>query len=75
MNSTRLRIPIGLWGRIVDDTLTMRFPLTADLRFHCVACRLLLDALQAGGRGFESHHLHHQQPRSAPTTGATARTL
>ena len=39
----------------------MRFPLTADLRFHCVACRLLLDALQAEGRGFESRHLHKAQ--------------
>ena len=50
--------PIGLSGRVVDDTLTMRFPLTADRRFHCVACRLVLDALQAEGRGFESRHLH-----------------
>jgi hypothetical protein len=44
----------------IDDTLTMRFPLTADLRFRCVACRLVLDTLLAGGRWFESHHLHHQ---------------
>ena len=30
-------------------------------------------ALQAGGRGFESHHLHHQHPRSAPASGAVPR--
>jgi hypothetical protein len=44
----------------------MRFPLTADLRFHCVACRLALDALQAGGRGFESHHLHSDVTAAEP---------
>jgi hypothetical protein len=32
-------------------------------------------ALQAGGRGFESHHLHHQHPRSATTSRAAAWTL
>jgi hypothetical protein len=69
--------PISVWGRIVDDTLTMRFPLTAYLRFRCLACRLVLDALQAEGRGFESHHLHHhhkapaQQGRRRPLTRLT----
>jgi hypothetical protein len=58
--------PVGLWGGIVDDTLTMRFPLTADLRFHCVACRLVLDALQAEGRGFESRHLHNRRSTPQP---------
>jgi hypothetical protein len=29
--------------------------------------------LQAGGRGFESHHLHHQHPRSAAPTSAATR--
>jgi hypothetical protein len=28
-------------------------------------------ALQAGGRGFESHHLHHQHLRAAATSSAT----
>ena len=32
-------------------------------------------ALQAGGRGFESHHLHHHHPRSAPTSSAAPWTL
>ena len=67
-NSSAINDPcsMGLWGRIVDDTLTMRFPLTADLRFHCVACRLLLDALQAEGRGFESRHLHNRRSTVPP---------
>jgi len=41
-----------------SDTLTRRNPVMRDLRFACSAHRLASAALQAGGRGFESHQLH-----------------
>ena len=62
-------------GGSVDDTLIWRVPLDDDLQKQGLASRSEFANLQAGGRGFESHHLHAQPPRSAPTSSAAARTF
>ena len=54
------------------DTLIWRVPLDDDLQKPGLASRSEFANLQAGGRGFESHHLHHQPARSAPTTSTAA---
>jgi hypothetical protein len=47
------------------DTLIWRLSLDDDLQKQGLASRSECANLQAGGRGFESHHLHHQPHRSA----------
>jgi hypothetical protein len=43
------------------DTLILHLPLDGDLQKQGLASRSQYANLQAGGRGFESHHLHHRR--------------
>jgi hypothetical protein len=59
----------------IRDTLIWRLPLDSDLQKRDLASRSQRANLQAGGRGFESHHLHPQPARPAATSSTAARTL
>jgi hypothetical protein len=50
-------------GSGLYDTLICRLPLDGDLQKQGLASRSQYANLQAGGRGFESHHLHYQRNR------------
>src|SRR5215208_5565398 len=50
--------PSPTWWGVSHDALIWCLPLDSDLRKRGLASRSEFANLQAGGRGFESHHLH-----------------